>query len=118
MLHLIWYIIVGLIAGVIAKSAMHMHMSFVWTVALGIVVSTQAQHQSTHWIRGTAAIIEQLVPILIARDALILFESADEIGEEVFRELILLDSTFQGYKDRMMYAAGIHGFELRAPPGQ
>ena len=39
MLHLIWYIIVGLIAGVVAKSAMHMHMSFLWTIVLGIVGS-------------------------------------------------------------------------------
>jgi uncharacterized membrane protein YeaQ/YmgE (transglycosylase-associated protein family) len=39
MLHLIWYIIVGLIAGAVAKSAMHMHMSFLWTIVLGIVGS-------------------------------------------------------------------------------
>jgi uncharacterized membrane protein YeaQ/YmgE (transglycosylase-associated protein family) len=39
MLHLIWYIIVGLIAGVVAKSAMHMHMSLLWTIVLGIVGS-------------------------------------------------------------------------------
>jgi uncharacterized membrane protein YeaQ/YmgE (transglycosylase-associated protein family) len=39
MLHLIWYLIVGLIAGVIAKSAMHVHMSFFWTIVLGIIGS-------------------------------------------------------------------------------
>ena len=39
MLHLIWYIIVGLIAGWAAKSLMHMHMSLVWTIVLGIVGS-------------------------------------------------------------------------------
>ena len=39
MLHLIWYIIVGLIAGLVAKSVMHMHMSFLWTIVLGIVGS-------------------------------------------------------------------------------
>ncbi len=32
MLHLIWYIIVGLIAGWAAKSLMHMHMSLMWTL--------------------------------------------------------------------------------------
>jgi len=42
MLHLIWYIIVGLIAGVVAKSVMHMHMSFLWTILLGIVGSIVA----------------------------------------------------------------------------
>jgi uncharacterized membrane protein YeaQ/YmgE (transglycosylase-associated protein family) len=31
MLHLIWYIIVGLIAGVVAKHVMHMHMTLLWT---------------------------------------------------------------------------------------
>src|SRR5260370_31791545 len=39
MLHLIWYIIVGLIAGWAAKSVMHMHMSILWTIGLGIVGS-------------------------------------------------------------------------------
>src|SRR5207244_13579664 len=39
MLHLIWYIIVGLIAGWAAKSLMHMHLSLVWMIGLGIVGS-------------------------------------------------------------------------------
>jgi len=39
MFHLIWYIIVGLIAGWIAKSVMHMHMTIFWTIALGIIGS-------------------------------------------------------------------------------
>ena len=39
MFHLIWYIIVGLIAGVVAKSVMHMHMTILWTIVLGIVGS-------------------------------------------------------------------------------
>ena len=37
MLHLIWYILVGLIAGVIAKSVMHVHMLLIWTIVLGII---------------------------------------------------------------------------------
>jgi uncharacterized membrane protein YeaQ/YmgE (transglycosylase-associated protein family) len=39
MFHLIWYILVGLIAGVIAKSVMHAHMTIFWTIALGIIGS-------------------------------------------------------------------------------
>jgi uncharacterized membrane protein YeaQ/YmgE (transglycosylase-associated protein family) len=39
MLHLIWYIIVGLIAGYIAKSVMHMPLSLTWTIVLGIIGS-------------------------------------------------------------------------------
>ena len=39
MLHLIWYIIVGLIAGFVAKSVMHMHMALLWTTVLGLVGS-------------------------------------------------------------------------------
>jgi len=35
MLHLIWYILLGLIAGVIAKSVMHVHMTIFWTIVLG-----------------------------------------------------------------------------------
>ena len=39
MLHLIWYIIVGLIAGFVAKSLMHTHLTLLWTIVLGIVGS-------------------------------------------------------------------------------
>jgi len=39
MLHLIWYIFVGFIAGCVAKAFMHMHLSITWTVVLGIVGS-------------------------------------------------------------------------------
>jgi uncharacterized membrane protein YeaQ/YmgE (transglycosylase-associated protein family) len=39
MLHLLWYIIVGLIAGFVAKSAMHLHMTLLWTTVLGLVGS-------------------------------------------------------------------------------
>lgn len=37
MFHLIWYILVGLIAGIIAKSVMHVHMTLFWTIVLGII---------------------------------------------------------------------------------
>jgi uncharacterized membrane protein YeaQ/YmgE (transglycosylase-associated protein family) len=39
MLHLIWYIIVGFIAGCVAKALMHTHLSITWTIVLGIVGS-------------------------------------------------------------------------------
>jgi uncharacterized membrane protein YeaQ/YmgE (transglycosylase-associated protein family) len=39
MFHLIWYLIVGLIAGFVAKSVMHLHLTLLWTVILGIVGS-------------------------------------------------------------------------------
>ena len=39
MLHLIWYLIIGLIAGLVAKSVMHLHLTLLWTVILGIVGS-------------------------------------------------------------------------------
>jgi uncharacterized membrane protein YeaQ/YmgE (transglycosylase-associated protein family) len=39
MFHLIWYVLVGLIAGVIAKSVMHVPMTISWTVVLGILGS-------------------------------------------------------------------------------
>jgi uncharacterized membrane protein YeaQ/YmgE (transglycosylase-associated protein family) len=39
MFHLIWYLIVGLIAGVIAKSVMHVQMTIFWTIVLGIIGS-------------------------------------------------------------------------------
>ena len=39
MFHLIWYILIGLLAGVIAKSIMHMHLTLIWTIVLGVVGS-------------------------------------------------------------------------------
>jgi uncharacterized membrane protein YeaQ/YmgE (transglycosylase-associated protein family) len=39
MFHLVWYILIGLIAGLIAKSAMHVHMTIFWTIVLGIIGS-------------------------------------------------------------------------------
>ena len=39
MLHLIWYIIIGFLAGCIAKAILHVHLSITWTIVLGIVGS-------------------------------------------------------------------------------
>ena len=39
MFHLIWYIVVGLIAGIIAKSVLPVHMTIFWTIVLGIIGS-------------------------------------------------------------------------------
>jgi len=39
MFHFIWYILIGLISGVIAKSVMHVHMTIFWTIVLGIIGS-------------------------------------------------------------------------------
>jgi uncharacterized membrane protein YeaQ/YmgE (transglycosylase-associated protein family) len=39
MFHLIWYLLIGLIAGVLAKSVMHVHIALFWTVVLGIIGS-------------------------------------------------------------------------------
>jgi len=39
MFYLLWYIFIGLIAGVISKSVMHVHMTIFWTIVLGIVGS-------------------------------------------------------------------------------
>src|SRR6476646_6259124 len=42
MLHLIWYLIVGFIAGLVAKSIMHLHLPLIGTIVLGIVGSVVA----------------------------------------------------------------------------
>jgi uncharacterized membrane protein YeaQ/YmgE (transglycosylase-associated protein family) len=39
MFHLIWYVLIGLISGVIAKSVMHEPMRIFWTIVLGIIGS-------------------------------------------------------------------------------
>ena len=39
MSHLIWYLLIGLISGVIAKNVMHVHIALFWTIALGIIGS-------------------------------------------------------------------------------
>ena len=37
--HLIWYILIGLIAGVLAKSVMNVHLTLFWTIAIGVIGS-------------------------------------------------------------------------------
>src|SRR5947207_14850382 len=39
MQHLNWYIIVGFIAGCVAKALLHTHLPIMWTIVLGIVGS-------------------------------------------------------------------------------
>jgi uncharacterized membrane protein YeaQ/YmgE (transglycosylase-associated protein family) len=39
MFHLIWYILIGLIAGFIGKTMMHVHMTIFWTTVLGVIGS-------------------------------------------------------------------------------
>jgi uncharacterized membrane protein YeaQ/YmgE (transglycosylase-associated protein family) len=39
MFHLLWYVLIGLISGVIAKSVMHVHMTVFWTIVLGVIGS-------------------------------------------------------------------------------
>ena len=39
MFHLIWYILIGLISGLIARSVMHVHLTIFWTIVLGILGS-------------------------------------------------------------------------------
>ena len=39
MFHLLWYVLIGLFAGVISKSVMHVHITLFWTIVLGIVGS-------------------------------------------------------------------------------
>jgi len=39
MFHLIWYILIGLVSGVVAKSVMHVHITMFWTIVLGIIGS-------------------------------------------------------------------------------
>jgi len=39
MFHLIWYVLIGLISGFIAKSVMHEPMTIFWTIVLGIIGS-------------------------------------------------------------------------------
>jgi len=39
MLHLLWYIIVGFIAGFVARLVLHLNMTLFWTLIIGLVAS-------------------------------------------------------------------------------
>jgi uncharacterized membrane protein YeaQ/YmgE (transglycosylase-associated protein family) len=72
MIHLIWYIIVGLIAGVIAKSVMHVHMTIFWTIVLGIIgsiiggaVTHMFSHPTTGRFHPAGLIFSTLGAILV-----------------------------------------------------
>ena len=54
MFHLIWYVIVGLIAGFVAKSAMHLHLTLFWTIVIGLVGSIVAGFVSHLFMRPRA----------------------------------------------------------------
>ena len=51
MFHLIWYVIVGLIAGLVAKAVMHLHLTLLWTIVLGLVGSIVAGFVTHLFIR-------------------------------------------------------------------
>jgi uncharacterized membrane protein YeaQ/YmgE (transglycosylase-associated protein family) len=39
MFHILWYLVIGLLAGFISKSVMHVHMTLMWTLILGVIGS-------------------------------------------------------------------------------
>jgi uncharacterized membrane protein YeaQ/YmgE (transglycosylase-associated protein family) len=39
MFHILWYLLIGLLAGVISKHVMHVHLTLTWTIILGIIGS-------------------------------------------------------------------------------
>jgi uncharacterized membrane protein YeaQ/YmgE (transglycosylase-associated protein family) len=39
MFHILWYLIIGLVSGIISKSVMHVHMTLFWTIVVGIIGS-------------------------------------------------------------------------------
>ena len=45
MFHILWYLIIGLLAGVISKSVMHVHMTLFWTLVLGVIGAFGLRHQ-------------------------------------------------------------------------
>lgn len=51
MFHLIWYVIVGLLAGFVAKSVMHLHLTLFWTIVIGLVGSIVAGFVAHLFIR-------------------------------------------------------------------
>ena len=55
MFHLIWYVVIGLISGLIAKSVMHVHMTMFWTIVLGIIGSIVGGGVSHMFSRPTNA---------------------------------------------------------------
>ena len=72
MIHLIWYIVVGLVAGVIAKSVMHVHMTIFWTIVLGIIgsiiggaVTHMFSHPTTGRFHPAGLIFSTLGAILV-----------------------------------------------------
>src|SRR5665213_4583391 len=72
MFHLIWYVLIGLIAGVIAKSVMHVHMTIFWTIVLGIIgsiigggISHMFSHPANERYHPAGLILSTLGAILV-----------------------------------------------------
>jgi uncharacterized membrane protein YeaQ/YmgE (transglycosylase-associated protein family) len=75
MFHLIWYLIVGLIAGLVAKSVMHLHLTLAWTLILGIIGSLVGGFVTHLFIRpqGTRSIHPAGIVFSILGALLVLF---------------------------------------------
>ena len=72
MFHLIWYILIGLIAGVIAKSVMHVNLTIFWTIVLGIIgsiigggISHMFSHPANERYHPAGLILSTLGAILV-----------------------------------------------------
>ena len=72
MFHLIWYVLIGLIAGVIAKSVMHVNITIFWTIVLGIIgsiigggISHMFSHPANERYHPAGLILSTLGAILV-----------------------------------------------------
>jgi uncharacterized membrane protein YeaQ/YmgE (transglycosylase-associated protein family) len=79
MFHLIWYLLIGLVAGFIGKTVMHVHMTMFWTTVLGIIGSIMGGGVSHMFSRPTNERYHPAGPILSTLGAILILFICDRL---------------------------------------
>ena len=86
---------------------------------LGVGIPAKIEHQPPHGVRRIHAVIEHSVPVSIPGHGLILNERADQIGERLLRNPVLLrPCPRSATKTGCCGLARIHAVQFAAPPVQ
>ena len=80
-----------------------------------IRIAAGIEHQAANGIGGVAAVGQNAVNGVVARDFLVLAKSDEQIGKRFLGNEAIADGLGQRYKDRMTRAALVAGIQLAAP---
>jgi hypothetical protein len=83
-----------------------------------VAVAAHVEHEPADGVRASPAVIDELLPVPVAMDALVLLEGVDQILEGPGRNLVALDRPAQGDEYGMARLAAVAGGQLLPPPAE